>query len=183
MYNITAFGATGSAKTNDAPYIQKAIDICSEAGGGIVYFPPGIYLSGTLVLKSNVTLYLEAGAKIVSSTCKEDFTIHKAPEHYRWKMDRCGLIYGKGIENVTIMGRGSINGLDKAFWTPKNSIGEGWNSTPARYWAKEWRPTTILLEDCRNVLIQDITIKNSPAYSCWFINCSIFKLQRHKRIE
>jgi len=63
MYNIMDYGAAGDGMTNDAPAIQKAIDKCSSAGGGVVMFPGGhIYRSGYVLLKSNVEIHLEMGA-------------------------------------------------------------------------------------------------------------------------
>ncbi|NJM15041.1 MAG: glycoside hydrolase, partial [Bacteroidales bacterium] len=60
-YNITKFGAKGG-ENDDTKAIQKAIDKAAEKGGGTVYFPTGIFTSGTVFLKSNVTIYLEKGA-------------------------------------------------------------------------------------------------------------------------
>src|SRR6266542_1681369 len=62
VYDVTQFGASGDGARLNTASIQKAVDACSAAGGGIVYVPPGNYLSGTIVLKDGVTLRLEAGA-------------------------------------------------------------------------------------------------------------------------
>jgi len=64
IFNVRQFGAGGDGKTKDTAPIQKAIDACNAARGGIVYFTPGDYLTNTIVLKSHVTLYLESGATI-----------------------------------------------------------------------------------------------------------------------
>src|SRR5499425_581757 len=63
-YDVTAYGAKGDGKTIDSPAINKAIEAASAAGGGTVRFPPGTYLSFSLRLKSNVSLYLGPGATI-----------------------------------------------------------------------------------------------------------------------
>jgi polygalacturonase len=64
VFDVTSHGAKGDGRANDAPAIQKAIDACARSGGGTVYFPTGNYLSGTIVLKSNVTLHLSPGATL-----------------------------------------------------------------------------------------------------------------------
>lgn len=71
VYNITDFGA--KAKTLSTSAIQKAIDKCHLDGGGIVEISNGTYLSGTIFLKSNVNLRIEAGATLEMSTNMEDF--------------------------------------------------------------------------------------------------------------
>lgn len=64
IFNVGQFGAMGNGKDKDTAAIQKAVDACFDARGGLVYFPPGDYLSGGIRLKTNVTLYLDAGATI-----------------------------------------------------------------------------------------------------------------------
>jgi len=67
LFNVRDYGVRADGKTNDAAAIQKAIEAAARGGGGVVYFPPGNYLSGTLVLKSNVTLHLAPGATLWGS--------------------------------------------------------------------------------------------------------------------
>ncbi len=73
VFNMVNFGAQGHGKTNDRGAIQRAIDPCSKAGGGNVFFPPGRYLSGSLRLRSHVTLEVGAGVTLLAST---------KPQHY-----------------------------------------------------------------------------------------------------
>ncbi|WP_376774480.1 glycoside hydrolase family 28 protein [Paenibacillus eucommiae] len=165
------FGAVGDGLAKDTQMIQKAIDECAAKGGGTVYFPPGTYLTGTLVLRDYVTLHIEAGAVLLTSTDKEDYLI---PAFYEKGLNPTTfpvLIYGKYLSHISITGRGNIVGQDKLFWTPKETIGEGWNSTPPKYWPKEWRPMMITLDGCSNVLIEGITIEQSPCYAGWLIDC------------
>lgn len=65
VYNVKTYGAAGSGNTLDTAAVQKAIDAANGAGGGVVYFPAGKFLSGTITLKSNVTLYLSPGAVLL----------------------------------------------------------------------------------------------------------------------
>ena len=77
----------------DSPAIQRAIDACTSSGGGVVYLQPGSYLCGTVVLKSNVTLYLEAGAVLLGSPNIDDYK----PGH---------LIFASNAQNIGIAGPG-----------------------------------------------------------------------------
>src|SRR5690348_17732192 len=71
--DVTKYGAKGDSATLNSTAIQKAIDDCTKTGGGKVLFPAGNYLSGTIVLKDNVTLQLQKGAVILGSTNVEDY--------------------------------------------------------------------------------------------------------------
>src|SRR6188474_1234111 len=73
FYNVRSFGATGNGKTLDTDAVNKAIESASTNGGGTVYFPAGTYLSFSIRLKSNLTIYLDNGATILAA----DPTVHK----------------------------------------------------------------------------------------------------------
>src|SRR2546423_7494137 len=64
IFNVKDYGATGKKSDNSRAAIQKAIDACAKAGGGIVYLPPGNYTSGTIHLRSHVRFWIEAGATL-----------------------------------------------------------------------------------------------------------------------
>src|SRR2546430_15480970 len=66
IFNVKDYGATGKKADNARTAIQKAIDACAKAGGGIVYLPPGDYTSGTIHLRSHVRFWIEAGATLRS---------------------------------------------------------------------------------------------------------------------
>jgi polygalacturonase len=144
-YNVRQFKATGDGNTYDTKSIQNAIDSCHEGGGGVVYFPPGKYLVGTLFLKSNVTLYLEVNATLLGSKIVEDF-------------DPPYLIYSKDSENVGIIGQGIIDGQGEFYWQGKKR--------------PFIRPEfMIFFEYCQNILIEGITIKNSPHMTIFPYGC------------
>src|SRR5919109_2459811 len=67
VFNVRDYGASGKKDERAQAAIQRAIDSCGEAGGGLVYFPPGDYTTGTLHLRSHVRIHVEAGATIYSS--------------------------------------------------------------------------------------------------------------------
>lgn len=79
VHNIRDHGAAGDGRTPDTVAIQKAIDACSAAGGGQVRFPPGTFLSGTLHLRSNVTLQVDAGARLVGTTDLDRYQHYTPP--------------------------------------------------------------------------------------------------------
>ncbi|MEP7075704.1 MAG: glycoside hydrolase family 28 protein [Acidobacteriota bacterium] len=118
FYNVTDFGATGDGKTPDTDAINKTIDAAAAKGGGTVFFPAGTYLSFSIRLKSNITLYLDNGATILAADPKADKGSYDVPEpnefdmyqdfgHSHWQNS---LIWGIGVENVAIIGQGRIDG-------------------------------------------------------------------------
>jgi Glycosyl hydrolases family 28 len=144
--DVTAYGAKGDGRTNDAAAIQKAIDACARAGGGTVYFAAGNYLSGTIMLKSHVTLRLSPAATLWGSRQIADYN----PLH---------LIYAEDAENITIEGEGTINGNGDAYWEPD-------------FKAKPQRPMQMIqLVRCRNVRIRDVRIRNTAAWGIHPVDC------------
>ena len=84
--------------------------------GGVVYFPPGTYLSGTLTLKSHVSLHLEAGAVLLGSTNLADYPrVQPALRSYTDTYVNQSLIYGENLEDVSLLGRGTVNGQGASF--------------------------------------------------------------------
>jgi polygalacturonase len=98
VFDVVHYGAKADGKTKSDEAIQRAIDNCFEAGGGAVYLPPGKYLSGPITLKSNVTLYLDAGATLLGSEVLEDYV---GVRH---------LVYARDASNIGIAGEGTIDG-------------------------------------------------------------------------
>lgn len=156
-FNIREYGAAGDGKTLDTPAIQKAIDACDNAGGGQVLLPPGKYLSGTVHLKANVTLFLEAGATLVG-TAKLDEYRHPIPPasmpEARWGKWHRALILGDGVENIAIAGQGVIDG-NKVF----DATGE----------EKMRGPHTFVFVNCKNVTVRDISFVDSANYAIFFM--------------
>ena len=111
VYNIVDYGALpGIGNMNTAP-IQRAIDACSAAGGGTVLVPSGLFISGTLYMKSNVELHLEMGAELKASTNREDYNAPDAYPENGWAdaegWDGRHFIIAHYAENVAITGRNS----------------------------------------------------------------------------
>lgn len=111
--DIRESGAKGDGQALDTAAIQKAIDTCAEGGGGQVVFPPGRYLSGTIHLRSNVTLHLEAGARLIGKTNLAQYDRPQPPDimpEARWGKWHRGLIVGENVQDIAITGLGVIDG-------------------------------------------------------------------------
>ena len=151
FYNVRLFGAKGDSTTLDTDAINKAISAASIAGGGTVYFPAGNYLSFSIRLKNNITLFLDNGANLIAAVPIQGQQGYDAPEPNQWdKYQDFGhshwnnsLIWGENLENITITGWGRIlgNGLTR-------------NSRPGQGPGNK----AIALKLCRNVIIKDVTI-------------------------
>ncbi|MHC4496707.1 MAG: glycoside hydrolase family 28 protein, partial [Planctomycetota bacterium] len=135
--------------------IQKAIDQCSSDGGGTVYFPPGTFLSGTIYMKTGVTLKLDAGCTLLGSKDLKDYppTV-QAFRSYTDNYTDKSLIYGENLDKIAIIGRGTIDGQGRSFKGPYKV-----------------RPYIIRFIQCRNVTVQDVTIRNSPMWVQHYMAC------------
>lgn len=155
VYDATLFGAKGDSITLDTKSIQSAIDKCNLDGGGKVYLKGGKFRSGTLYLKSNVTLQIESGAVLFGSTNIGDYTtdIHKMMYKNEPFMNRC-LIFAKDAVSIAIEGPGVIDG--QGF--PRN-------------FPKE-RPLMIRFLNCKNIHLKNISLKDPAAWTTAWLYCS-----------
>lgn len=165
---VTDYGAKGDGKTLNTLTIQKTIDHCAEAGGGTVRIPPGIFLSGTLILKNGVQLYLDVNAKIIGSKNQLDYknikglNINNEP---RFGEFGSFLIYAENAKHISIAGSGEINGNGDAFWE------EEMFSAKVRK-PKKWRPVGLIgFVNCQFINIRDVFFVNSPCYTIWPLGC------------
>lgn len=159
IYNVKDFGAVGDGKTSDTTAINKAIETCFANGGGRVDFPPGKYLSGTIKLKDNVCLFFDFGSRLIGTTNLNEY-YHPSPPDFmpeaKWGKWHRGLIVGENVTNVAIRGFGEIDG-NKVF----DPTGE----------ERMRGPHTIVLVNCKNVSIKDVTIVDSANYAIFFQVC------------
>jgi polygalacturonase len=104
-FNIKDYGAIGDGKTLNTKAIQKAIDACHQQNGGTVIIPAGVFICSTLELKSNVTLHVTAGGKLLGSPKREDYTAGKGVPPGNGNIV---FLYAVNANNVSIEGKGSI---------------------------------------------------------------------------
>jgi polygalacturonase len=155
IYDVRDYGAKPDGKTMCTKSIQKAIDECAKNGGGTVYFPPGTFLSGTIYMKSNVTLRLDTGSTLLGSTNLKDYppTV-QAFRSYTDNYTDKSLIYGEKLKRIAITGSGTIDGRGRAFKGPYKV-----------------RPYMIRIIQCQNVMVKDVTIQNSPMWVQHYLAC------------
>lgn len=161
VYDVRDYGASGDGTTLDTRAIQSAIDKCS-GNGGEVLFPPGTYLTGSLYLRSNVTVYLQRGATILGSGRLEDYTAHISQvKSLNDAFLRYSLFYADGEKNISIEGDGTINGQGHFFKVTTKK-------KPDRY---RNRPFIIRFVKCRNVRVEGVTLRNSAMWMQQYLAC------------
>jgi len=183
---ITAYGAVGDGKTLNTEAFKKAIDDCNRRGGGSVIVPPGTFLTGAIHLKSNVNLHLADSARIHFSTDPKDYPI----VFTRWEgmelMNYSALIYAYEQENIAITGNGILDGKanETTWWAwnikaankpslqvdARNRLHEQNHKQidPRKrvYGEGDFlRPNFIQLYKCKNILISEIKMINSPMWN------------------
>ena len=163
-YNASYFGIKSNGTTLNTTSIQRAIDFISANGGGKLNFYVGRYLTGTIFLKSNVTINLEEGAVLLGSTNINDYNIG-TPNN--------ALIYAKGVEHVSIIGKGIIDGQGQAVaYNLLDMIHKGIIEDPLDYdRPRNNRPKAIYMRECNQVTIKGITVKNSADWVQTYDQC------------
>ncbi len=176
-FNVLDYGAVADGVTNNARAIQKAVDACTESGGGRVTIPAGQYMSGSIQLKSNVDLHLEMGAVLISSLKEEDiddFMTQVEDDNLCTGWEGGCFLGAIHAENVSLSGDGTIYGQgDKVFFD--DGADGGFAESPLCVTA--FRPRMILFEDIENLSIKDITLKDAAFWTLHMAGC------KHVRIN
>lgn len=172
VYHVRDYGAKGDGKTLDHIAINKAIEAANADGGGQVVLSAGTYLCGSIRMKSNVDLHLTAGARILAAPASmkayDESEVFGAPEYQDGGHTyfHNSLIWAEGQQNISITGRGMIDGegltkkdTEKAGNVQGGSIGTG--------------DKAIALKLCRNVTIRDITIYRGGHFAIIVTGCDI----------
>ena len=195
-FNVLQYGVVGDGVSKNTQAIQKLIKIVTEKGGGTVFFPAGVYVTGSIHLESNITLFLDNGAVLKFS---QDFNDYLPMVQSRWEgtevINFSPQIYAYGAENIAIRGRGMIDGQGATWWEyrtryeknpgadekngifpwQKEFVEKNKNTSSWYFWADKrgdmpapfLRPPMIQPVECKNILIEGISIKNPPF---WTIN-------------
>lgn len=170
-YNASLFGIKSNGTTLNTTAIQKAIDYIHENGGGRLVFYVGRYLTGSIELKSNVTIQLNEGAVLLGST---------NPYDYR-KIDGTwlGLILANGAENIGVVGRGVVDGQGReTAYNYADQIQKGIINDNLNYDRAANRPTLIYLRECKNVEINNVTWKNSAFWVQIYDQCQNLNIDK-----
>ena len=181
VFNVRSFGAVGDGTNLDSPAIDRAIAAAADGGGGTVLLPAGTYLSGSIHLRSNIHLLLDAGATILGAP--------QSLKAYDWTEPFPGvafqdgghcyfhnsLLWGEQLTNVFITGHGTINGggldrnpkiLDTMCGYNHFPVPNATNYPPVRIGNK-----SIALKLCRNVVIRDLTIVHGGHFAILVTGC------------
>jgi polygalacturonase len=149
-FDVRQFGAAGDGKTLDTAAIQNALDECAQSGGGVVEMRAGIYLSKPVFLRNKTTLQLDTGAVLQARDEPSDF------------LDASGatlaFVNGKNLTNIVISGRGTIDGAGARWWAPARAAKMSGQPETVR------RPRLVVLANCKNVRVENVTLQNSPSF-------------------
>jgi len=193
--NVRDHGAIPDGAANNTAAFERAVAACAALGGGTICVPAGRYLTGSIRLESNQTLWLEAGAELLYSGDPADSPIVPS----RWEgtrvHGRAPLVYAYERENVSIVGRGRLNGQGSNWWW-RNGVHDplraqsalaaihAWKSLYAQIEAGEpvgpgaflaasdfLRPSLVQFNGCRNVLVEGVTLTESPMWMLHPVFC------------
>jgi polygalacturonase len=211
-FNIVKYGAKADGITLNTKSINKAIAACSAKGGGVVLIPNGLWLTGPLVMKSNVNLHISRAALLQFTDDKTQYPLIEGYYEGHASMRNQSPISGTNLVNIAITGSGIIDGHGEAWraiskdrltpvewkqltasgglvsedgkmWYPSKSYLKGINTPEAIYIApgktpKDYedmkdffRPNMLVLNNCKKVLLQDVTFQNSPAWCLHTLLC------------
>lgn len=176
--DIRSFGAD-TQHSDNAPFIQKAVDSAAESGGGRVIIPGGTFRSGMIELRSRVELHLSSGACLKSVLEAIPDPLSKAIEpttnNRRW------LIGGTEIIDAAVTGNGVIDGSGSDFWDIDPA--KEYPLFGQRYWPKHHRPKGLIhFRKSGHITLKDFTLKNAPCYAVWLLGCDDCSLS-HLKIE
>lgn len=197
IFKITDYGAVPDDTTyNNSIPINKAIEACSLSGGGVVIIPSGIWRTGAIHLKSNVNLHVSKGAELKFSQRFHDYLPNVL-------MQRGGImcynyspfIYAYKAKNIAVTGEGLLDGQGTVWWAWKNRqpgmkrlFEMGKNGTPVsdRVFGREEdgvRPPFIQFLECRDILLEDITLKDGPSWNIHPVFCENMIIRKVKIIS
>ena len=173
IYDVRNYGAVGDGKTLNTAAIQKAIDDCASKNGGTVLLEDGTYMTGSIVLRSNVNLHIEQNAVLLGSPKCGDYPEKQNLKHVISenlpRTRNASMIFAEECENISITGMGKIDCNGTRFVREKQGEWTGWRferidaPTP---------PRVVFFAGCRNIKIEDITMLNQPSgWSYWIHDC------------
>ena len=165
IFNVLDFGAKADAVTLDTASVQAAVDACSAAGGGKVYFPKGKYVLATVFLKDNVHICFEDGTVILGALDfyayaqqeEIDFPLYQDASHSYFHLS---MFVGLGCDNISMTGKAYID--MRSVWDEDGVRGKA---------IRNRGPKCISLKECNNILISDLDINNVTDLAIYFAGC------------
>lgn len=167
-YNVRDYGAKGDGATLDTAALQAAIDACAADEGGTVLIPAGTFLTGTVELKSNVTLHIAAAGKLLGSGKGSDYhAVDAIPLHGDSTLEdgNWALLFAVNANNITIEGPGTIDGQGAQFHSPVRG------TPPPSGMGGGRRPYHLLFYRCQNLRVRDLDLVDSAYHSVRVIQC------------
>ncbi len=172
-WDIREFGAVSSKEKTNTTAIQSAIDACNSAGGGEVHIRDGIYISGTILLKDNVTLNIHESAQLLGSSNPADYlSIDTFVDATGQERGNC-LIGAIGASNIAIIGSGTIDGNGSSFRSENLSKTFDRLETPPerRKTLSANRPFLLRFVRSQSIRIENINLRQPAAWTCHFFQC------------
>lgn len=159
IFNIMDYGAVSDGKTVCTKAVQRAIDLCDK--DGVVYIPKGEYISGAVLLKSDMTLYLEEGARLTGSSNIKDYPLMGCPYEGLDQLCYASLIGTDGAphKNIAIDGKGVIDANGVMLFHAEMNENRG------------KRGRAVCIRNTKNVTIKNVTIRQSPAWCLHIVYC------------
>ena len=161
------YGAIGDGQTLDTAAIQRAIDACHAAGGGRVMISAGVFLTGSLQLKSRVILQVEEGATLRGSASIGDYDLRTAPLEWGQAFASFSLaaapclIYAEDAEEIGVAGRGIVDGQGGNLHKKFPNAGD----------AVQRRPMLVRFQHCRAITVRDVTLRDPASFTTFFVHC------------
>ncbi|MCK9159835.1 MAG: glycosyl hydrolase family 28 protein [Bacteroidaceae bacterium] len=166
VFNIVDYGAKGDSLTDNVEAIQKAIDACNKAGGGQVVVPSGgVYMTSPITLASFVDLHVEANAKLLANPKESVYTKSAFKDN---RGEGMMWISGENIKDVSISGKGEINGNGVAFMGKE--LEDSYELKPVHEF--DPRPHLLTLINGKNIQIKDVIISNSAYWGIHLVGCN-----------
>ena len=190
-FTISSYGAVGDGKTICTLALQRAVDACHRSGGGEVLIPPGVFLIGTVHLRSNITLYVQSGAVLKGSPTLQDYETFEPGKPF--KAVHKGMFFTEDADNITISGEGQIDGNGDEFFEKDQAKKLSTDDTKFTRQKENFRKVDSAIGDgpmvprdrpyqmfvfshCTRVTIKDLLITTSPFWCMHFADCDAVRV-------